>query len=308
MKTMLSALVLCSALVACNAVPEKIKAPEPDDFSQSYEESIKPANGISAKTLADWKAIDKQMQALVPGKAALFSEVLFQNEIHSVSANDKRQAGLKLSQAGKSYLADLKEKCWVFNATQTKSSTDNSSETIRGALGLSGDGCSLVISDNQETKLTVTARTDDFERFSASTNQVTKFAVNDAAIATAAGFTSSTSTVQIKGNFVRYPKTSYQYASAKIILRGTFSVVLAGETVSGTITGEVKMNSTASANLKAVPAKPSAQFLLEANSSQGAIRLVTKRINNVNHYFFNGAEVSAAAVPSFLIIADDYLK
>ncbi|MNT40389.1 hypothetical protein D3C72_1766960 [compost metagenome] len=74
-------------------------------------------------------------------------------------------------------------------------------------------------------------------------------------------------------------------------------MVLAGETISGKITGEANLGAT-----------PSAQFLLEGTSSQGAIRLITKRTKNANQYFFNGTAVSAAAVPSFLIFADDYLK
>lgn len=298
MKSIILILALCSALVACNAVPEEVKPPEADDFTQVYEENLKPANGINADVLADWQKIDTQMQALVPSKAALFSEVLFQNEVHSVAPDAKRKASLKLSQAGKIFLTELRENCWVLNASQSKSNVDNNkSELIRGALGLSGDTCSLVISDNQETKRTVTAKTSDYVKYSAVSREIAKVEVKDPAIAAASGFKSSTSTISISGNFVQYPQTSYKYASAKIILKGTFTVVLAAETVTGTITGEV--------NLGAVP---KAQFLLEGKSSRGVIRLITKRSNNVNQYFFNGSEVPAAAVPSFLIIANDYLK
>jgi hypothetical protein len=298
MKTIILTLALCSALTACNAVPDKEISPEPDGFSQSYEESIKPANGIKVTTLEDWKKIDTRMQAMVPSKAALFSEVLFLNDVHSVGPDDKRQAGMVLNQVGKNFLAGLEAKCWVFNATQSKTSVDNNrSELIRGALGLSGDNCLLVISDNQETKRTVTSRSTDIENFSTSSQQIAKIEVKDAAIAAASGFSSSTSTLNINGNFVRYPKTSFKFASGKIILNGTFSVVLAGETISGTITGEAHLGSAATA-----------QFLLEGNSSQGAIRLITKRSNRVNQYFFNGTEVSGAVIPSFLTVVDDYLK
>lgn len=298
MKKIILALVLGSVLTACNAVPEEKVAPEADGFSQVYEEGLKPVNGISEDTLAGWQKIDAQMQAMVPNKAALFSKVLFQNEIHTVAPDDKRQAGLKLNQAGKNFLADLKAKCWVLNAAQERSNIENNmTELIRGALGLSGDNCLLVISDNQETKRTVTSRTNEIEKYSTASRQIAKVEVKDTAVAAASGFTSATSTLNINGNFVQYPRSSYKYASAKIVLNGTFTVVLSGETISGTITGEANLGTT-----------PGAQFLLEGTSTHGTIRLITKRVNNVNQYFLNGTQVSAAAVPSFLTIVDEYLK
>lgn len=297
MKKIILALALGSVLTACNTVPEEKVAPEADGFSQVYEEGLKPVNGISEDTLAAWQTIDAQMQAMVPNKAALFSKVLFQNEILTVAPDDKRQAGLKLNQAGKNFLTDLRAKCWVFNATQDISNIDTNTELIRGALGLSTDNCQLVISDNQETRRTITSRTNELEKYSTSSRQIAKVEVKNSEIAAASGFTSATSTLNINGNFVKYPRSSYKYASAKVVLNGTFSVVLAGETISGTITGEANLGTT-----------PGAQFLLEGTSSQGTIRLITKRVNNVNQYFFNGTQVNAAAVPSFLTIVDEYLK
>jgi hypothetical protein len=298
---LISMLALFAILSACGQVPEKTKekpTENPDEFSQVYEETLKPANGISSADLADWKRIDNQMQALVPSKAALFNLVLHQTEVSSVASEEKRQANLKLNGTGKSFLADLQNKCWVFDAAVTKSTIDANTEKIRGALGLTGDICMLGISETQETKRTVVSRTNDAETFTTVTQQEAKIEVKNASVAASSGFTSSTNSMRVLGSFLRYPRTSYKYASAKVKISGTFNIQLtSGETIAGTITGESKLGP-----------QPATQYLLEGTSGHGVIRLIIKRSGGVTQYFFNGTAVNAATVPSFLNLVDDYLQ
>lgn len=297
---LISALVLCSVLAACNTSQEEVKPQKPDVAQKpGYEENQKPVNGVDLTVLAAWKTADSTMQTLVPSNEALFKLVIRQNEVSDVPAEQKRQAFMKLNNNGQIYLDSVKSKCLIFDATQTSNTVEaNVSSINRLAMGTSGPNCNLAIAQSLQAERTVTSRTNEIEKFTTVGTVDSSTEVKDSAIATAAGFVSSTSAFNVNGSYVRYLRSNYRYATASFDINGSFSVKLAtGEIISGTFESQSQFGN-----------QPSYQYLLLGTSSQGNIRLVAKLEKGVEKYFFNGAEVTKAQIPSFLFFANDYLK